>query len=124
LEKEEKDPNIYLYAEQILACLWSLCEASQDALNAVTFLDMIRLLVTFFTDKNIPITLQRISGQFLNTLSEENDDLYALVGQDGELLKSVYNSLLSEDPAVVSDLNVLACSILFNVFQTKIQFTK
>lgn len=115
LEKEEKDANIYSYVEQILACLWSLCEASDDALTAVTFLDMIRLLVTFLTDSKVPASLQRISGQFLNTLSEENDDLYKLVGLDGELLQSIYDLLATKNAEIVDELNVISCSILFNV---------
>ena len=78
-----------LELDQILACLWCLAETSDDAVENLTSIDLITLLVDLLVDSSAPGYLRRTSGQFLNTLSESNPIFLQILKNKHDLVQKL-----------------------------------
>lgn len=106
--------------EQILACLWSCCEASELALEVLSSLDMLELLTSFLVDPKIAMSSRKVAGQFLNTLSEENDGLLEIIRENAIQSTQIFTFLNTRQSGSSEndELYVLSCSILYNIRST------
>jgi hypothetical protein len=75
-QRDDEQPDLFLMLEQAIACLWSLSEYSALALKQVTTREMIAFLMKLFAGSDINLSLRRITGQFLNTITDENNDIF------------------------------------------------
>jgi hypothetical protein len=116
---DEERPDTHVLLEQTIACLWSLSEYSERALKLVTSSDMLNLVMQLYTNDNAPLPLRKISGQFLNTITDENNDIYPLFLNQShfskQLLEMLQDSTLHTWEEAKIELSILAGSILNNI---------
>ncbi|CAJ0637939.1 3685_t:CDS:10 [Entrophospora sp. SA101] len=124
---QESDPfvaarsTIWKFAENIICIFWSLSETSQKILRSINNANIISFLLAFFTPSElIPTQTIIAAAQCLNTLTDENPDIYFHFKNNPEYLKLLYyhiNSEIGDNKTSDDHLNVkvLSCGILSNI---------
>nr|CAG8456323.1 14202_t:CDS:10 [Entrophospora candida] len=124
---QESDPfvaarsTIWKFAENIICIFWSLSETSQKILRSINNANIISFLLAFFTPSElIPTQTIIAAAQCLNTLTDENPDIYFHFKNNPEYLKLLYHHINSEigDNKTSDDhlnVKVLSCGILSNI---------
>ncbi|KAJ1960932.1 hypothetical protein GGI12_003532 [Dipsacomyces acuminosporus] len=116
---------IFLTADNLISILWALCETVPSCVRMVNSMGLTPFLVSFFNviDK-LPASLVQTAGQFLYTLTDNNEHSHrALLDQPHAIqsLLKVVGAAQCEGPVSVDDLvviRILAGGILANIKPT------
>ncbi|KAJ3050935.1 hypothetical protein HK097_008090 [Rhizophlyctis rosea] len=120
-EKIERKVS-FAFAEQLVALLWSMSEASDEVVKSITSSNIIPFLMDVLNPTHrISLKLIIVSAQCLNTISEENQDCNTLFASHPEWTEQLsylssgamgaYNTW-DENRMIV---RVLAASIMYNL---------
>ncbi|KAI8896742.1 armadillo-type protein, partial [Globomyces pollinis-pini] len=114
---DDKVLDPYAVAEQALSCLWNMSEASDEAVQTLTSLDMLNFVMSLLSSPSTPWSLLRVAAQFLNTLSDDNLPLSHLIADNLQYFNTLLNIVKNDEFGWVDckiDLRVLCASILHN----------
>ncbi|CAO3668115.1 unnamed protein product [Umbelopsis ramanniana] len=115
-EDKEMRKGIWDFAENLISIMWSLSEASENHLKSINRLNIITFLTSFMTSADkCPLKVVVAAGQCLNTLTDDNKDIYIEFQNHPEyidMLVSIVKNLTDEDKILV---RILACATLLNV---------
>ncbi|KAG2187982.1 hypothetical protein INT44_000732 [Umbelopsis vinacea] len=115
-EDKEMRKGIWDFAENLISIMWCLSEASENHLKSINRLNIITFLISFMTSADkCPLKVVVAAGQCLNTLTDDNKDIYIEFQNHPEyidMLVSIVKNLTDEDKILV---RILACATLLNV---------
>jgi hypothetical protein len=116
--QDSKNIDYSLFLEQILACLCSLGESTNDAINQMSTVSMTTLLLELMSGDKVPMSLRIVAGKFMNILTDDNDAVVALFSDRNEFVQFLVN--LTKDSAINChdanmELLVLTSSVLHNI---------
>ncbi|KAI9312969.1 armadillo-type protein [Dichotomocladium elegans] len=116
--------TIWDQAENFIYIIWSISEASDKHIRAVNRLNVIAFLISFLSAADqIPNRVVVAAGQCLNTLTDNNKDIYIEFQNNSQYIKMLYDIVDKfKDPNMIL-VRVLACAILVNIREA-IQFTE
>ncbi|RUS17101.1 hypothetical protein BC937DRAFT_90414 [Endogone sp. FLAS-F59071] len=122
-EVDKKDAEmrktVWDFADNVISIIWSMSETSDKVLKAVNKLNLIPFLVSFLSaaDK-APVKVVVTAGQCLNTLTDDNKEIYFQFQSHPEYTQQLMNVIsinTGEDRLLV---RILACAILMNIRET------
>jgi len=115
-EDQQMRKGVWDFAENLISILWSLSETSESHLKSLNRLNIITFLTSFMASADkCPRKVVIAAGQCLNTLTDDNKDIYIEFQNHPEyieMLVSIVKNMTDEDKMLV---RILACATLLNV---------
>ncbi|KAI8987049.1 armadillo-type protein [Pilobolus umbonatus] len=116
-EDQHKRSSIWDFTENYISIVWSICEASDDYIKAINRMNIVTFLTSFLLSSDkCPNRVVIAAGQCLNTLTDDNKDIYIEFHNHPEYVQGLLSIVndASKNPLV----QVLACAILLNIKST------
>lgn len=122
-KKTEYDIKIaYDFAEQVIQIIWCMSESSEKFTKSIITLNIIPFLMEFLKSMDkLPMNLVNVAAQCLNTLTEENEDVYVYFRNTPEYF-TILKAIAAGQVDVVNKwenngilLRALASNILYNI---------
>ncbi|KAI7904918.1 armadillo-type protein [Cokeromyces recurvatus] len=112
---QERRKSIWDVTENFIYIIWCICEASDKYVKAINRMNLIPFLTSFLiSGDSCPTRVILAAGQCLNTLTDDNKDLYIEFQHHSEYIQSLLNIVRNEDYNNVF-IQVLTCAVLVNI---------
>ncbi|KAG1473418.1 hypothetical protein G6F56_000961 [Rhizopus delemar] len=112
-EDMDRRRSIWDVTENFIYVIWSICEASDAHIIAINRMNIITFLTSFLTSsEHCPTRIVIAAGQCLNTLTDNNRDIFIEFQNHPEYTQSLFNIINNHSNNLVQ---VLACAILLNI---------
>ncbi|KAI9480385.1 MAG: armadillo-type protein [Benjaminiella poitrasii] len=113
---QERRKSIWDVTENFIYIIWCLCEASNKYVKAINRMNIIPFLTSFLiSGDSCPTRVIIAAGQCLNTLSDDNKDLYIEFQQhQSEYIQPLLNIIRNEQYDNIF-IQVLTCAVLVNI---------
>ncbi|KAG0748612.1 hypothetical protein G6F23_001752 [Rhizopus arrhizus] len=105
--------SIWDVTENFIYIVWSICEASDKYIVAINRMNIITFLTSFLiSSAHCPIRVVIAAGQCLNTLTDNNKDIFIEFQNHPEYVQNLLSIVNDHSNNLVQ---VLACAILINI---------
>jgi len=112
----------YDYSEQIINIIWTMSETSENFTKDILSCNIVGFLMEFLKSLDkLPLNLVNVSAQCLNTITEENEDIYKFFTETPDFI-NVLKAIASGQIPIVNEwenngilLKLLSSSILYNI---------
>ncbi|KAI8326715.1 armadillo-type protein [Choanephora cucurbitarum] len=110
---QERRNSIWDVAENFIYIIWCISEASDKYIKAINRMNLLSFLTSFLIHSHhCPSRVVIAAGQCLNTLTDDNKDIYIEFQNHPEYTQSLLSLVQSNESVLVK---VLACAILINI---------
>jgi len=97
----------YDYSEQIINIIWTMSETSEKFTKDILSCNIISFLMEFLKSLDkLPLKLVNVSAQCLNTITEENEDVYKYFTETPEFI-NILKTIASGQIQIVNDWETL-----------------
>ncbi|KAI8380805.1 armadillo-type protein [Blakeslea trispora] len=111
---QERRLSIWDVTENFISIIWCISEASDKYIKAINRMNLISFLISFLIHSHqCPSRVVIAAGQCLNTLTDNNRDIYIEFQNHPDYIQSLLNLVKSKEDNVL--VKVLACAILINI---------
>ncbi|CEP07957.1 hypothetical protein [Parasitella parasitica] len=110
----DRRKSIWDVTENFIYIIWCISEASDKYIKAINRMNIVTFLSSFLiSGEQIPTRVIIAAGQCLNTLTDDNKDLYIEFQNHPEYVQTLLNIIRQQHGNTL--IQVLACAILMNV---------
>ncbi|OUM67227.1 hypothetical protein PIROE2DRAFT_20059 [Piromyces sp. E2] len=120
--KKFENKIAYDYSEQIINIIWTMSETSEKFTKSILSCNIVQFLMEFIKSLDkLPLNLVNVSAQCLNTITEENEDVYQYFTATPDFI-NILKTIASGQIPIANDwenngilLKLLCSNILYNI---------
>jgi len=120
--KKFENKIAYDYSEQIINIIWTMSETSEKFTKDILSCNIVQFLMEFIKSLDkLPLNLVNVAAQCLNTITEENEDVYQYFTETSDFI-NILKTIASGQIPIANNwenngilLKLLCSNILYNI---------